>query len=260
MISTRSAQPNARANVLLDSHDKHIVIFNVNNNTLNRYIRLSSGPFGVIEVKEASHSSSVIAVTFPWERQIIVIDIQCKPARIIQSIDVDGECYELWYCKGKYVLLYMDQVYNRLSIGILDRAGGKIQCIYPDPFEGVGRLFISMSRPWYIGTKLVIHQESETIYVVNNSKTVISINMNGQLLNRSVKLNNSIVSICVDLAQNVYVSGFVGNGRNVLKLSGDLHELKVIDVNEWIESMTVYKDTFYMLNTDKQHITVMRHT
>ena len=250
--------------VITDSFNKCIKVFDDHDNTMTRCIKLSTRPYGIAEIPELSSSRSLVVVSVPWSgQQPIVIDIKTHPAQIVHTLNVHGECKDIFHCNGKIIAYCESYSPSNHFIQILDLSGLAINTIDLNNLPGV-----SFSKD--SSFSLAVHGTSETIYVCSHDDySIASLNISGEVLNIFELTDIYPSTICVDSYQNVYLgSGSRPDPYRIFKLAPDLTQCNVfIDGSvfnmEEIQSMTWYNDLFYFVHevrTSLQNsVSIIRH-
>ena len=122
--------------VACDCYNSCIKIFKLGSHVIQRYIRfVGAGPWGVTEIDLKQNSAEpslvsgsssgisgtdradpdkpcLIAVTLPWKRQIMFIDVSKKPALLHKVLYTEGECWSIEF--------YEDKIFTVCSEGLSD--------------------------------------------------------------------------------------------------------------------------------------------
>ena len=218
--------------VVCDSLNGCIKIYKVGSNVLQRYIWfVGSGPFGVTEIHLKQNSAEpnlvsgsssdisetgwadtgkqcLIAVTLPWERQILFIDLNRNPAKTQKIIKTEKQCFDIKFYDDKIFTVCRDplSVYSR-SVYIHSTDGVKLHKFNTDFY--VPRLAVVSGR----------------VYLTDlfNNKVQCR-NVEGQVVTEITIEGSEPVGICVDPDNNVYVCAWKHN--KVYKLNADLTRYK----------------------------------
>ena len=221
--------------VVCDWFNDCIKIYKVGSNVLQRYIRfVESKPFDVTEIhlkqnsaepNLVSDSSSdisetgwadtgkqcLIAVTLPWKRQILFIDLNKNPAKTQKTIETDKVCFDIKF--------YDDKIFTACT---KDPLSDSPRLVYIHSTDGV--TLHKFNTDFYALRLAVV---SGRVYLTNliNSKVQCR-NVEGQVVTEITIEGLDPVGISVDPDNNVYVCAWKHN--KVYKLNADLTRYKSV--------------------------------
>ena len=258
--------------VACDFNNDCIKIFSLGSNVLQRYIRfVEAGPRGVTEILVNKNSTEpnlesgsrsgvsvtaraeqdkqcLVAVTLPWEHQIVFIDVSKKPALLHKVIRTEKPCRAIKFYDGKIFTVCGDRlcsVYIKSTDGVtINKFDIGIYFGFSDPYLAVvsGRIYLT---DW------------------NNSKVQCR-NVEGQVLNEITIEGSRPVGTSVDPDNNVYVCAWGHN--QVYKLDADLTRYKsVLDrcpgYIEILWTLCYYRDKLFISHNEstslRNYVTVV---
>ena len=162
--------------VVCDWLNSCIKIFKLGSQVMQRYIRfVGTGPWDVTEIDFKQNSAEpslvsgsssgisgtdradpdkpcLIAVTLPWERQIMFIDVSKKPALLHKVLYTEGECWSIQFYEDKiFTVCREDRYRSPFSVYIKSTDGDTLHKfntgIYgdPEPYLAVvsGRVYLT---------------------------------------------------------------------------------------------------------------------
>ena len=254
-----------------------IKIFSLGSNVLQRYIRVGGplGPGDVTEILVNQNSTEpnlesgsrsevsvtaraeqdkqcLVAVTLPWEHQIVFIDLSKKPALLHKVIRTEEQCWAIKFYYGKIFTVGVEHrddapvsVYIKSTDGVtLRKFDTGIYGYFPDPFLAVvsGRVYLTDGY---------------------NSKVQCR-SVEGQLIKEITIEGSCPVGISVDPDNNVYVCAW--GHKQVYKLDADLtrDNLMLDQTADYMEiplALCYYRDKLFVSHDGTQslynHVTVV---
>ena len=221
--------------VACDIRNYCIKIYEVGSNVLQRYIRfVGSEPFDVTEIhlkqnsaepNLVSDSSSdisetgwadtgkqcLIAVTLPWERQILFIDLNRNPAKTQKIIKTEKECFDITF--------YDDKIF---TVCKEDPPSVSPRFVYILSTDGVT---LHKFNTDFDAPRLAV--VSGRVYLTDSYYSKVQCrNFKGQVVAEITIEGSWPVGISVDPDNNVYVCAWEHN--KVYKLNADLTRYKSV--------------------------------
>ena len=221
--------------VACDYYNSCIKIFKLGSHVIQRYIQFvgfDSKPWDVTEIDLKQNSAEpslvsgsssgisgtdradpdkqcLIAVTLPWKRQIMFIDVSKKPALLHKVLYTEGQCRSIQF--------YEDKIFTLCSEG---RYGSPCYVYIQSTDGDTLHMFDTGSYGYFpFGPYLAV--VSERVYLTDrNNNKVQCRNVEGQVITDKTIEGSGPVGISVDPDKNVYVCALWDN--TVYKLDADL--------------------------------------
>ena len=218
--------------VACDYYNSCIKIFKLGSHVIQRYIWfVGSDPWDVTEIDFKQNSAEpslvsvsssgisgtdradpdkpcLIAVTLPWERQIMFIDVSKKPALLHKVLYTEGECYSIQFYEDKiFTVCSKDRYRSPFSVYIQSTDGDTLHKFNTG-------IYGDFSEPY-------LAVVSGRVYLTDrNNNKVQCRNVEGQVITDITIEGLGPYGISVDPDNNVYVCAWWDN--KVYQLDADL--------------------------------------
>ena len=267
--------------VACDCCNSCIKIFKLGSHVLQRYIRFVgswSKPWDVTEIHFTQNSTELglvsgsnsgisvtdradpdkpcfVAVTLPWERQIMFIDVSKKPAFRHNVIFTEERCRSIQFYDGKIFTVCGEGFGSRWFVYIKSTDGDTLHMFYIGTYN---------FRGYFPGPYLAV--VSGRVYLTDRERDRVQCrNVEGRIFKEITIRGSEPVGISVDSDNNMYVCA---RGHNrVYKLDSDLTRYKSVldqtaDYVKGSYALCYYRDKLFIshngLSSFDNFVTVVR--